>query len=382
MSEFSNAGPAKVRNSLQLNVLRARVFCLAGERQPMIYPSLSRKDPGHASGGALGSEAGWSGEPAGSGGPAGRCPSRRRQPGRGAGGRGHFRSARNRWPSMPRRRGFPCRRPSARSSPRPAANRTWCSALPTIRPASTFGRRPCSRPRWSAALEGLDPFSEEYDADHRRPDGRGATTPRVDADGRVVLPRALLADVPLDANAVIVGRRSFFQIWSAPVWAGAAGQAAAKARRARRGRLPREGTRGMTPRPPPRHAARGAPNPRPARRRHLSRRHLRRRRLCRRDPGRRPPLHPVRHRPRPRRHRPRRRPGRPLPRPAASARRPFRRHADPCWRSRASPRSTAWCSTSASPPSSSTSRSAVSRSASTARLTCAWRRPANPLKIS
>ena len=59
---------------------------------------------------------------------------------------------------------------------------------------------------------------------------------------------------------------------------------------------------------------------------------------------------------------------------------PLRRHAVACWRSRASPRSTAWCSTSASPPSRSTSPSGVFRSGSTARLTCVWGRPANPLQ--
>lgn len=64
----------------------------------------------------------------------------------------------------------------------------------------------------------LDPFSEEFDA---VTDGLTvkAYETRVDADGRVVVPRAWLGDVPLDANAVIVGRRSFFQIWPAPVWA-------------------------------------------------------------------------------------------------------------------------------------------------------------------
>jgi transcriptional regulator MraZ len=64
----------------------------------------------------------------------------------------------------------------------------------------------------------LDPFSEDFDAVTDGLTVRAHDT-RVDADGRVVLPRTLLADVPLDANAVIVGRRSFFQIWSAPVWA-------------------------------------------------------------------------------------------------------------------------------------------------------------------
>ncbi len=64
----------------------------------------------------------------------------------------------------------------------------------------------------------LDPFSEEFDEATDGLTVRAHET-RVDADGRVVLPRALLADVPLDANAVIVGRRSFFQIWSAPTWA-------------------------------------------------------------------------------------------------------------------------------------------------------------------
>lgn len=77
----------------------------------------------------------------------------------------------------------------------------------------------------------LDPFSSEFD---EVTDGLTvqAYDIRVDADGRVVLPRALLADVPLDANAVIVGRRSFFQIWPAPTWAER--QAAAKAQSAAR----------------------------------------------------------------------------------------------------------------------------------------------------
>jgi MraZ protein len=76
-------------------------------------------------------------------------------------------------------------------------------------------------------LEGLDPFGEEYE---RITDE--LTVPvhetRVDADGRIVLPRTLLAELPLDANAMIVGRKSHFQIWSAPVWADR--QAAIKAR--------------------------------------------------------------------------------------------------------------------------------------------------------
>ncbi len=64
----------------------------------------------------------------------------------------------------------------------------------------------------------LDPFSQEFD---EVTDGLTvqAYDIRLDADGRIVLPRALLADVPLDAHAVIVGRRSFFQIWPAPTWA-------------------------------------------------------------------------------------------------------------------------------------------------------------------
>jgi MraZ protein len=73
----------------------------------------------------------------------------------------------------------------------------------------------------------LDPFSEEFDAITDGLTVRAFDT-RVDADGRVVLPRSLLADVPLDANAVIVGRRSFFQIWSAPVWADRQQQAGAR----------------------------------------------------------------------------------------------------------------------------------------------------------
>ena len=64
----------------------------------------------------------------------------------------------------------------------------------------------------------IDPFSEEFDSVTDDLTVRAYDT-RVDADGRVVLPRALLAEVPLDANAMIVGRRSFFQIWSAPTWA-------------------------------------------------------------------------------------------------------------------------------------------------------------------
>lgn len=64
----------------------------------------------------------------------------------------------------------------------------------------------------------LDPFSQEFDevTDNLTVQ---AFDVRVDADGRIVVPRALLADLPMDANAVIVGRRSFFQIWPAPTWA-------------------------------------------------------------------------------------------------------------------------------------------------------------------
>ncbi len=64
----------------------------------------------------------------------------------------------------------------------------------------------------------LDPFSPEFDEVTDSLTVH-AYDIRLDADGRIVLPRALLADVPLDANAVIVGRRSFFQIWPAPTWA-------------------------------------------------------------------------------------------------------------------------------------------------------------------
>ena len=64
----------------------------------------------------------------------------------------------------------------------------------------------------------LDPFSQEFDEVTDSLTVQ-AYDIRVDADGRIVLPRTLLADVPLDAHAVIVGRRSFFQIWSAPTWA-------------------------------------------------------------------------------------------------------------------------------------------------------------------
>ena len=71
----------------------------------------------------------------------------------------------------------------------------------------------------------LDPFSEDFDT---VTDGLTvqAYDTRVDADGRIALPKLLLSEVPLDASVVIIGRRSFFQIWSAPVWAER--QAAAK----------------------------------------------------------------------------------------------------------------------------------------------------------
>jgi MraZ protein len=84
----------------------------------------------------------------------------------------------------------------------------------------------------------IDPFSEEFDAVTDGLTVRAYDT-RVDADGRVVLPKTLLADVPLDANVLIVGRRSFFQIWSAPVWAER--QAAATAAKAQSARGPAEG---------------------------------------------------------------------------------------------------------------------------------------------
>ena len=70
LDSFPNS-PAKFRNSLQSYGFRYGAFSLAGERYPVLYPSLSRKDP-DALGGSAGPEAGWSGEPAGSGGPAGR----------------------------------------------------------------------------------------------------------------------------------------------------------------------------------------------------------------------------------------------------------------------------------------------------------------------
>ncbi len=75
--------------------------------------------------------------------------------------------------------------------------------------------------------EQLDRFSEEFDAVTDELTVSAHET-RVDADGRVVLPKTLLAEVPLDANVQVVGRESFFQIWSAPVWAER--RAAAKAR--------------------------------------------------------------------------------------------------------------------------------------------------------
>jgi transcriptional regulator MraZ len=64
----------------------------------------------------------------------------------------------------------------------------------------------------------LDPFSQEFDEVTDELTVR-AHDVRLDGDGRIVVPRPLLADVPLDAHAVIVGRRSFFQIWPAPTWA-------------------------------------------------------------------------------------------------------------------------------------------------------------------
>ena len=84
----------------------------------------------------------------------------------------------------------------------------------------------------------IDPFSEEFDAVTDGLTVRAYDT-RVDADGRVVLPKTLLADVPLDANVLIVGRRSFFQIWAAPVWAER--QAAAAAAKAQSPRGSAEG---------------------------------------------------------------------------------------------------------------------------------------------
>ena len=86
----------------------------------------------------------------------------------------------------------------------------------------------------------------------------------------------------------------------------------------------------------------------------LPRRHVRRRRLCRRHPAIRR-LHAVGDRPRPRRHRARRQPGRALSRPPAPASRPVRRHGRAARAGRRAPRWTAWCWTSASPPSRSTS---------------------------
>jgi MraZ protein len=83
----------------------------------------------------------------------------------------------------------------------------------------------------------LDPFSQEFDEVTDSLTVH-AYDIRVDADGRIVLPRPLLADVPLDAHAVIVGRRSFFQIWPAPTWAER--QAATKSQ-------PRNGTAGGAP---------------------------------------------------------------------------------------------------------------------------------------
>jgi MraZ protein len=64
----------------------------------------------------------------------------------------------------------------------------------------------------------LDPFSQEFDEVTDELTVQ-AFDVRLDGDGRIVVPRALLAGVPLDAHAVIVGRRSFFQIWPAPTWA-------------------------------------------------------------------------------------------------------------------------------------------------------------------
>lgn len=67
-------------------------------------------------------------------------------------------------------------------------------------------------------VKDLDPFSEEYDAVTEELTVRAHET-RVDTDGRVVLPRTLLAVVPLATSVVITARPRFFQIWSAPVWA-------------------------------------------------------------------------------------------------------------------------------------------------------------------
>ena len=89
-----------------------------------------------------------------------------------------------------------------------------------------------------------------------------------------------------------------------------------------------------------------------------------------------PPHAGLRHRPRSRARSPR---GGALAASATAAastlrRRPLRRHGSHCCARAASSASTAWRSTSASPPCSSTRPSAASPSASTARSTCAWAR--------
>jgi MraZ protein len=40
-----------------------------------------------------------------------------------------------------------------------------------------------------------------------------------DAEGRIVLPKDLLEQVPLDADVKFLGRDKFFQIWPARIWA-------------------------------------------------------------------------------------------------------------------------------------------------------------------
>jgi transcriptional regulator MraZ len=85
--------------------------------------------------------------------------------------------------------------------------------------------------------EHLDKFSEEFDLVTDELTVSAYET-RVDADGRIVLPKSLLAEVPLDANVQIIGRESFFQIWSAPVWAERRAAARARSQRAAAERTP------------------------------------------------------------------------------------------------------------------------------------------------
>ena len=82
-------------------------------------------------------------------------------------------------------------------------------------------------------LDRLDPFTEEYEAlSDSLFGGSGLLT--LDAEGRVSLPKPLLAEVGIDKTLCFVGMGERFRIWNPETYAAYRPRAQAKALESRR----------------------------------------------------------------------------------------------------------------------------------------------------